>query len=134
VADLQSWLASEMAEGVLDALEQQVISGSGTGENMTGIRAVAGTRAVAFATDVPTTLRKALTTMQTAGETPNAVVLHTNDAEAVDLSRWGASGGWLLPNAFSGSPGANVFGGPEIQRVINPAPRGARRSSPTGRR
>jgi hypothetical protein len=41
-----------MAEGVLDALEAQAISGSGAGENMTGIPSVAGTRAVAFATDV----------------------------------------------------------------------------------
>jgi transposase InsO family protein len=65
-----------MAEGVLDALEAQVISGSGAGENMTGIPNVAGTRVVAFATDVTTTLRKAFTLMQTNREPPNTVVLH----------------------------------------------------------
>ncbi|BBZ17149.1 phage major capsid protein [Mycolicibacterium gadium] len=121
VEGLQVWLASEMAEGVLDALERQIIRGDGTGENVAGVLSVAGTVPVAFATDAPTTLRKALTTMQTAGETPNAVVLHPSDAEAVDLSRWGANGGYLLPNAFSGAPGGNVFGGPEIQRVISPS-------------
>src|SRR5204862_2775132 len=82
VAGLQNWLASEMAEGVLDALEAQVIAGDGTGENFTGLLTVAGTRAQAFATDVITTVRKAFTTLQTVGEQPNAVVLSLADAEA----------------------------------------------------
>ena len=54
MADIQSftsWLQSEMAEGVLDALEAQIVSGSGTGENMRGILNTAGTTAVPFATD-----------------------------------------------------------------------------------
>ena len=126
VDGLQTWLSSEMAEGVLDALERQIISGDGTGENMTGILATAGVRAIAYATDVTTTLRKALTTMQTAGEAPNAVVLHPTDAETVDLTRWGASGGFLT-GGFAHDPGngfgtsANIFGGPEIQRVVSPS-------------
>lgn len=126
VADLQVWLATEMAEGVLDALERQIIQGNGTGENMTGILATAGTTPVAFATDAPTTLRKALTAMQTAGQTPNAVVLHPADAEGIDLTRWGASGGFLT-GGFANDPGtgfgtsANIFGGPEITRVISPS-------------
>jgi hypothetical protein len=49
---------------------------------MTGIRNVAGTRVVAFATDVTTTLRKAFTLMQTNREPPNAVVLYPADAES----------------------------------------------------
>jgi Phage capsid family len=76
---------------------------------------------VAFATDTATTIRKALTTAQTAGETPNAVIVNPADAEALDLSRWGASGGFLMPDAFSAVPGGNVFGGAEIQRVISPS-------------
>lgn len=126
VEGLALWLQSEMAEGVLDALERQVIRGDGTGENMAGILSVAGTIAVPYATDVPTTLRKALTTMQTAGQTPNAVVLHPNDAEGIDLARWGASGGFLT-GGFANDTGngfgtsANIFGGPEIQRVISPS-------------
>lgn len=121
VEGLQVWLASEMAEGVLDALERQIIRGDGTGENMAGILTVAGTVPVAFATDVPTSIRKGLTALQTAGEAPNAVVLNPADAETIDLSRWGANGGYLLPNALTAAPGGNIFGGPEIQRVISPS-------------
>lgn len=121
---LQVWAANEMAEGVLDALEKQIIQGNGTGENMTGILAVAGTVPVAFATDAPATLRKALTAMQTAGETPNAVVLHSTDAEGINLTRWGTAGGFLT-GGFANDTGngfgtsANIFG-PEITRVISP--------------
>lgn len=121
VEGLAVWLQSEMAEGVLDALERQIIRGDGTGENMEGILTVAGTVPVAFATDVPTSIRKGLTALQTAGEAPNAVVLNPTDAETIDLSRWGASGGYLLPNALTAAPGGNIFGGPEIQRVISPS-------------
>lgn len=126
VDGLEDWLWSELADGVLDALEKQIIQGSGSGENMTGLLATSGTVAVAFATDPTTTLRKALTAMQTAGQAPNAIVLHPSDAEGIDLTRWGASGG-LLTGGFANDTGngfgtsANIFGGPEIQRVISPS-------------
>ena len=32
-----SWLTSEMVEGVLDALEKQIVSGDGSGENVVGL-------------------------------------------------------------------------------------------------
>ncbi|MCG5431801.1 phage major capsid protein [Mycobacterium sp. MYCO198283] len=126
VEGLEQWLATEMAEGVLDALERQVIVGNGTGENMLGVRAVPGTTQVAYATSVPTTMRKALSALQLAGEAPNAVVMHPTDAETVDLTRWGTDGGFLT-GGYANDPGAgfgtsaNIFGGPEIQRVISPS-------------
>jgi HK97 family phage major capsid protein len=123
---LQTWLITEMAEGVLDQLEYQAIQGDGTGENFTGVLHVAGTRAVAFATDVVTTLRKGLTLMQSVGEVPNAVVLSPADAEAVDLTRWGASGGFLTEGFATGvapgnDPSSNNIFGPGLQRVISPS-------------
>ncbi|WP_084055142.1 phage major capsid protein [Mycobacterium avium] len=124
VDGLAEWLATEMAEGVLDALERQVIVGSGAGENMLGVRGVAGRTQVPFATDVPTTMRKALSALQLAGETPNAYVMHPTDAETIDLTRWGASGGLLVPGGYGSSgdsASTNIFGGPEIQRVISPS-------------
>ncbi len=120
--ELERWLHDEMVEGVLDAVEHQVISGSGSGENMVGLLTVAGTTAVPFTTDKPTSLRKARTALQLLGERPDAVVLNPLDAEDVDLTRWGSQGGFLLDgytdtNASSG----NVFGGNQIQRVISPS-------------
>lgn len=122
-SDVVAWLESEMRAGVLDALEAQTLSGSGSGENLTGILTVAGTTAVAFATDVPTTLRKAVTALQNIGVQPNAWVLNPADAEAIDLTKEGTGGiGYLLDgytntNAMS----ANVFGDNSIQRVISPS-------------
>lgn len=124
VEGLQQWLATEMAEGVLDALERQIITGNGAGENFLGVRGVAGRTQVPFATDVPTTMRNALSAMQLLGETPNAVVMDPTDADTIDLTRWGASGGLLVPGGYANSgdsASANIFGGPEITRVISPS-------------
>lgn len=123
VPGLQGWLWSEMAEGVIDALEAQVIAGDGTGENITGILSASGTTPVAFATDAPTTIRKALTAAQNAGDVCDALVLNPADAETLDLTRWGASGGFLLDGFADGQHrSANVFGNPDaITRVICPS-------------
>jgi HK97 family phage major capsid protein len=125
-SEVVDWLQTEMVEGVLDALEAQVIAGSGTGINMTGLLTVAGTTAVAYATDVPTTLRKAITALQVLGVAPTAWVLNPADAEAIDLLRYESGGddavnaGYLLDGFSNGIAGsANVFGGSDIQRVIS---------------
>ena len=128
MADIQSftsWLQSEMAEGVLDALEAQIVSGSGTGENMRGILNTAGTTAVPFATDAVTTLRSAITALQLKGENPNGWVMHPADAQAVDLTRWGTSGGLLTDGYATGAPPGdptsnNIFGS-VTPRVVSPS-------------
>jgi HK97 family phage major capsid protein len=120
-----SWLYDQMFQCVLDAIEQQVISGTGAGENMLGILATSGTTDIAFTTDVPTTLRSAVSAMQNLGEVPTAWCLNPKDAQAIDLTRWGASGGFLsggfehdTGNGFGTS--ANVFGPDSIARVVTP--------------
>ncbi len=130
--ELVRWLDAEMRGGVLDALEDQFVGGDGTGENMTGLLAAAGTTAVAYAADLPTTLRKAVTAMQVIGEKPTAWVLNPADAEAVDLLRYQLTGagedpeaaaflldGYNQPNAGSG----NVFG-PSVRLVSPRVPAG----------
>lgn len=121
-AALRVWLNSELVEGVLDALESQVISGNGNGENMTGILAVAGTTAVAYSTDVVTTLRSALTALQQIGVQPNAWALSPADAQTVDLTRWSTAGGYLTDGyANTNAASANIFGDSSIQRVVSPS-------------
>lgn len=125
--ELQPWLAAEMYGGVMAALEGQIISGNGTGENMLGLLNTSGTTAIAFDTDVPTTIRHSITELQLLGEVPNAIALNPLDAEGIDLIRWGASGGFLTGgyqndtgNGFGTSD--NVFGPTnEIRRVISPS-------------
>jgi HK97 family phage major capsid protein len=117
------WLDSEMRNGVLDTLEAQVLSGAGTGENLTGILTVSGTTAVAFATDIPTTMRKGVTALQNIGVNPNAWVVNPADAETLDLTKEGTGGiGFLLDGYQNGTDGsANVFGPTSIQRVVSPS-------------
>jgi hypothetical protein len=127
VEQLQSWLATEMYQGVMASLESQIISGSGSGENMLGLLNTSGTTAVAFETDPLTTLRHAQTELQLLGEVPNAIALHPADAESIDLTRWGTSGG-LLSSGFqhpslTGYGSSDNFFGPsdQIKRVISPS-------------
>ena len=122
--ELRSWLTSEMLEGVLDGLETQIVSGDGLGENMLGLLATPGTTTVAFATDAITTLRSAVTALQVKGEQPTGWALNPVDAQAIDLLRWGTSGGLLTEGYATGvAPGgdpssSNIFG-PDVKRVVS---------------
>lgn len=123
--ELLNWLDTEMAEGVLDALEAQLIAGDGQGEAMTGLLSTAGTTAVPYSADLPTTLRSAVTALQIAGVQPNGWVMHPNDAQAIDLLRfqWGgaeaADAGFLLDGYQNSNAGSgNVFG-PTTPRVVS---------------
>ncbi|WP_273736555.1 phage major capsid protein [Mycolicibacterium septicum] len=118
--ELQSWLTTELVQGVLDALETQVISGDGTGENFTGLLSTPGLTQVPFDTDPLTTLRSAVTALQVLGEVPTGWALNPEDAAAIDLSRWGTEGGLLVGGYESGGdPGsANIFG-PTARRVVS---------------
>lgn len=84
-AELGDLLETEMEAGLYLALENQVVAGDGTGENMTGLLNTSGTLAQAYSSNVLQTLRKAVTTMTVVGETPTAWALNPTDAEAIDL-------------------------------------------------
>lgn len=119
--ELRMWLDSEMREGVLDALETQIVSGGGTGEDFTGILTASGTTAVAFDTNIHTTLRSALTAAQVAGEHPNAWVLSPADAETLDLTLETSGSGFLLDGVNASNEGSgNVFGD-TLPRVVSPS-------------
>jgi HK97 family phage major capsid protein len=79
---LLRFLDSEMREGVLQALETQIMSGDGTGENFTGLLNTSGTLV-----DVFTTLRKARTALELYNQVPTAWVLHPSDIETIELTQ-----------------------------------------------
>jgi HK97 family phage major capsid protein len=122
---LVDWLYQQSFGSVMDAVENQVISGNGSGVNQLGILNTAGTTGIGFSTDVPTTLRSALTAMQNLGEHPTAWVLNPADAETIDLTRWSTAGGFLS-GGYQNDPGArygtsmNIFGPNDIARVVTP--------------
>lgn len=119
-----SWLNAGLVQGVWDALEKQIVSGDGTGENMLGLLATPGTTQVPFATDAATTLRSAVTALQVLGEVPNGWALNPVDAQAIDLARWGASGGFLSEGYSTGvapgnDPSSNNIFGTDVKRVVS---------------
>lgn len=120
--ELRAWLDSELREGLLDALEDEVLSGAGTGEHMTGIINTDDVVSVDFDTSVPKTLRGALAAAQVAGVAPNAWVVHPNDVATLDLMLETSSNAYLLDGYVNGTArSANVFGGSDIQRVVSPS-------------
>lgn len=73
--------------GIREELEDQIVGGSGSGENFTGILNYSGTTAQAYSTSIIETLRKAITACKvTAKSRPTAMLLHPNDWEDIDLS------------------------------------------------
>jgi HK97 family phage major capsid protein len=130
--EISSWLADEMAAGVLDAVEAEAIGaptgtgpGTGSGEHMTGLRKVSGTTAVPFTTDAATSMRHAITVLQNLGEKPTGWALNPVDAEAIDLTRWGAAGGFLTDGYATDSDvqfgnSDNIFGS-TTPRVVSPS-------------
>ncbi|MGH3965093.1 MAG: phage major capsid protein [Pseudonocardiaceae bacterium] len=83
--NLETFLTSEMEEGLQRVLEEQIVSGSGTGENLTGLLNTSGILTQSWNTDLINTLRKAITAMEVIGETPTAWAMHPADVEVLDM-------------------------------------------------
>ncbi|MCU1701371.1 MAG: hypothetical protein JWR34_7434 [Mycobacterium sp.] len=127
---ITSWLSSEMVAGVLDSLEAEAILGDGSGEHQVGVLGLEGLSTpsdrthVAYTTDLPTTLRSAVTGLQNLGEVPNGWVMNPADAQAVDLLRWGSGGGLLTEGFATGvspgnDPSSNNIFGPDTRCVVS---------------
>ncbi|GAQ69690.1 phage capsid family protein [Streptomyces turgidiscabies] len=83
---LERVLDVEMRLGTELALESQIINGSGSGENMTGIANVSGSQTQAWDTNLLTTARKAKTKLEVNSFLDGAAyVMHPNDWETVEL-------------------------------------------------
>ena len=106
-------IESQMAQGLVEAIEDLIVNGDGTDEAWEGILHVEGTTDVAFAGDPITTLRRARTMLESKGEAVTGVAMHPNDIEALDMTREdGSTGGFLLDGdayrRIFGSAGAPV--------------------------
>lgn len=83
--DLADFLESEMEEGLHRAVEAQVVSGNGAGENFTGLLSTSGLLVQAWNANLLTTLRKASTALEVTGQVPNAWCINPLDVETLDL-------------------------------------------------
>jgi hypothetical protein len=112
-SNLEDFLRDEMEAGLYRALEDQVLSGDGVGENLTGLLNTSGLLLQPFATDALTSDRKAMTRLEVFGIAPDALVLNPVDAEALDLLRdSGATGEVPAGRSRRGRRGKALEGAP----------------------
>lgn len=112
VAQLRAIIDQELREGVREELEDQVVSGDGSGENFEGIEETPGTLEQAWDTSILVTTRKAKTRYRVVGRNrnPGAWLFHPSDWETVELLQDGQNrfywGGPLAqgPPQLWGSP------------------------------
>ncbi len=85
-AQLRGIIDQELQEDLEECLEDEILSGDGSGEHFTGILNTSGILGQAWNTDVFTTTRKAITAVRVTGRSrPNAWLLHPADNEMIDL-------------------------------------------------
>ena len=90
VAQLEGLINDELRADILEEEEDQILNGSGSGENFYGINNTSGIQTQAWATDLFTTIRKGVTKCRTVGRVnPTALVLNPADAERIDLAQDG---------------------------------------------
>ena len=82
---LQRFVADELLYGLDVAIQAQALNGSGTAPNQTGILNTSGVSVQAFATNVLTSVRKAITSAETLGYAPSVLVISPADWEALEL-------------------------------------------------
>lgn len=86
-AELEAFLAGEMARGVFDAIEGFVLNGTGTGGQPRGLLATTGVHEVAAGIDDVSTLRSAIAEIETSGYVPGAVVMTPKAWAAIEAHR-----------------------------------------------
>lgn len=83
---LRGIIDADLRYGLNEELEDQIVKGSGSGENFTGIHNTSGIQTQAYTTDLPTTTRKAITKMRTvAMERPTGWLFAPANWESFDL-------------------------------------------------
>jgi HK97 family phage major capsid protein len=108
--------------GLAEELEDQIIAGNGTGENLLGILNTPGLTAQPFDTNILTTLRKARTKVRITGRAnPTAYLMNPLDWEAIDLLQDNEGRYYYGGPTVLGSP--RVWGLPVVENEGMPAGR-----------
>jgi HK97 family phage major capsid protein len=112
---MSSLINSTLTENLEILTEDILLNGAGTADEPAGILATTGVLQQAFATDVPTTLRKAITKLlTTSGATIRGVLMNPADDEAFDLLK-DSTGRYLGFGPFTQGPGT-VWG---YERIVS---------------
>lgn len=83
---MRMYIETFLRYGLNEELEDQILTGDGTGDNFLGVLNTPNTQSQAWDTDALTTLRRARTKVRVTGRAvPTAYVMHPNDWEDIDL-------------------------------------------------
>ncbi|WP_411102449.1 phage major capsid protein [Streptomyces sp. cmx-4-9] len=120
-AQIRTLIDAFLRYGLEEELEDQMISGDGTGENFEGLGNVSGVQAQAWDTNALTTTRKAKTKVRTVGRSvANAYLLNPADLETIDLLQDNEARFYFGGPSSSGSAGT-LWGVPVIETEAVPA-------------
>lgn len=120
-AQVRTIIDAFLRYGLEEELEDQMISGDNTGENLEGLSNVSGVQAQAWDTNLLTTTRKARTKVRLVGRsTPNAYLLNPADLEAIDLLQDNEARYYFGGPSGLGSAGT-LWGLPVIETEAVPA-------------
>lgn len=116
VGQLRGIIDQELRADLAEELENQMLNGDGSGENLTGLANTANTLGQMFVTDLVTTTRKAITNLLVNGkQMPTAWLFNPQDWETFDLMKdlegryyWGGPMA-MGPRTLWGVPVAQSF-------------------------
>jgi len=116
---LRSYIDDYLIYDVNLELEEQMLSGNGTGQNFTGILNTAGIQTVAAFT-APAgpldNLRKGLTLVRLNGRAnPNAVILNPSDAQNIDLLKENNEANNFVASPFTSAGPRSLWGVPVVE-------------------
>jgi HK97 family phage major capsid protein len=83
---LSRYVGKVMREGLLLEIERQIFAGDGVDDEFTGLANVSGLLGQSFSTDILTTTRKAITTLELLPVRPDGWAIHPNDWEDFELA------------------------------------------------
>lgn len=128
-AQIRTLIDNFLQYGLEEELEDQMISGDGTGENFTGLAATSGVQAQPFDTSLLVTLRKAKTKVRTVGRSiPTGYIINPTDVESLDLLTdtqgrfyFGGPSGTINNAGLAGATTSPVWNLPVIESECVPA-------------
>lgn len=119
-AQVRGIIDQELRDDLDEELEDQMLNGNGVGENFTGILNTPGILQQAYNTNIFTTTRQAITTLQTVGRTrPTAWLFNPTDWETVELTRDGVDR-YYGNGPFAQGPN-RLWGYPVVESQFMPA-------------